>query len=267
MKVDFSRFEPLAGSRPALVVARHPAGDLLALQTLSEAADVAPALGIWEEATGALVWTYEGVAGLVWTADGAQLLLWKLPTADAALDVRTPGRFERRSWPADAPLSACAFALPWTPWPRDLWVAPDGALAAVRWVDEGLSGWEPVILSPMGDAHLAGAGFMLDSEVATDTHPVLSPSGHYAVSGYQTVHVTSREGFLVPRQQGRFEVGRVVVMDLRAHTFRDILLDDAVPAKLHGTAARWSELPAFLDETRFSLTLPTGATRVFTTLE
>ena len=44
MKVEFSRFEPLAGSRPALVVARHPAGDLLALQTLSEAAGVAPAL-------------------------------------------------------------------------------------------------------------------------------------------------------------------------------------------------------------------------------
>jgi hypothetical protein len=56
-------------------------------------------------------------------------------------------------------------------------------------------------------------------------------------------------------------------MDLRARAFRSILVDDAVPAKLHGTAARWVELPMFLDETRFTLTLPTGATRVFTTLQ
>jgi hypothetical protein len=172
MKVDFSHLEPVASSRPALVVARHPTGGLLALQTLSEVAGVAPALGIWEEATGALVWTYEGAAGPAWTADGAQLLLWTLPTADAAIGDGTPGRFERRSWPADTLLSACTSALPWTPWPRDLWVAPGGQLAAVRWVDEGLSGWEPIVLSPMGDAHLAGAGFVLDSEVAVATHPL-----------------------------------------------------------------------------------------------
>ncbi len=114
--------------------------------------------------------------------------------------------------------------------------------------------------------HLAGAGFQLDSGAAVDTHPVLSPGGRYAISGYQTLHVTSRDGHLAPRQRGRFEVGRVVVMDLQARTFREILVDDAVPAKLHSTAARWVELPMFLDETHFTMTLPTGATRVFSTL-
>ncbi len=210
------------------------------------------------------MWAYEGAAALAWTADGTQLLLWALPTPEA--DVGTPGRFERRSWPADVPLYACTFALPWTPWPHDLWLAPDARLAAVRWVDEGLSGWEPIALSGAGDMHLAGAGFQLDSGAAVDTHPVLSPGGRYAISGYQTLHVTSRDGHLAPRQRGRFEVGRVVVMDLQARTFREILVDDAVPAKLHSTAARWVELPMFLDETHFTMTLPTGATRVFSTL-
>lgn len=257
MTLDFSRFEPLSGSRPNQLVARHPAGGYLALQVHSEGA------GIWEEATGALVWTYEGATELTWTADGAQLLLWAVASPDA--EVGTPGRFERRSWPADVLLSSCAFALPWVQWPYDLWVAPSAQLAAVRWITQGLSGWEPIVLSAAGDTHLAGAGFALDSSVAVDTYPVLSPSERFAVSGYQTLHVTTRDGHGVPRQRGRFEVGRVVVMDLRARAFREILIDDAVPAKLHGTAAGWGELPVFLDETHFSVMLPTGATRVFST--
>jgi len=256
--LDFNRFEPLAGSRPYRIVARHPDGDLLALQALGEA------VGIWEEATGALVWTYEGAAALAWTVDGTQMLLWVVASPDT--DAGTPGRFERRSWPADALLGSCTFALPWTPWPHDLWVAPSAQLAAVRWLDEGLSGWESIVLSEAGDTHLAGAGFELDSEVAVDTHPVLSPSGRSAVSGYQPLHMTTSNGrHPVPRQHGRFEVGRVVVMDLHARSFHEILVDDAVPAKLHGTAARWGELPEFLDETHFRVTLPAGATRVFST--
>ena len=265
MRVDFSRFEPLAGSRPILACARNPTGGYLALQALSEVAGAAPALGIWEEATGALVWVYEGAAALAWTADGAQLLLWALTAPE--VNVGTLGRFARRSWPPDVPLGSCTFALPWTPWPRDLWVAPGAQLAAVRWVDEGLSGWEPIVLSQAGDTHLAGAGFQLDSGAAVETHPVLSPGGRYAVSGYQTLPATSRGGLLVARQRGHFEAGRVVVMDLHARTSRDIRIADAFPAKLHGTASSWVELPVFLDETHFSVTLPTGATHVFNTLE
>jgi hypothetical protein len=78
VRMDFSRFEPLTGSRSMLVVARHPAGGYLALQALSEVAGAAPALGIWGEATGELVWVYERAAALAWTADGAQLLVWAL---------------------------------------------------------------------------------------------------------------------------------------------------------------------------------------------
>lgn len=272
MKLDFSHFEPLAGSRPTQVVARHPAGGYLALETTGTA-EAPPELGVWEAATGMLVWADEGVAALAWTTDGAQLLLCArmgAPAADvdadADADVGTPGRFERRSWPADELLDTCTFTLPQTLWPQDLWVESGGRLAAVRWVDQGGSGWEPIVLSPAGDMHLAGAGFTLDSGVAVETHPVLSPSGRYAVSGYQTLHATTRDGFEVPRQRGRFEVGRIVVMDLHARTFRSILVDDAVPAKLHGTAAGWVDLPVFLDETHFKVMLPTGATRVFSAL-
>ena len=98
-------------------------------QVLSELAGAPPAVGIWEAATGALVWAYEGAAALAWTADGTQLLLWELGTPDADGDIKTPGSFERRSWPTDALLGACTFALPWTRWPHDLWVAPGAQLA------------------------------------------------------------------------------------------------------------------------------------------
>jgi len=262
---DFSHCEPLAGALPTKEIAHHPAGAYMAMET----SQMPPALGIWETATGSPVWTEAGALALAWTPDGSELLLVRedrpsrIPKALAeAPDGYT---FERRLWPQDDLASSCPLRLPFSAWPVDIWVASTGTLAAVRWMDQGASGWEPMLLRRRGDAHLLGAGFELASEVGVYAHPTLSPDGRFAVSGYQTTYKTLPTGTRTPLVRGRFEVGRVVVIDIPAGTSRDIVLDDAVPAKLHGTAARWGEVPVFWNTEHFELLLPTGAKRIYST--
>jgi hypothetical protein len=265
-----SRFERMAGALPSKEIARHPAGIYVAMET----EQAFPGVGIWETATGALVWANESVLAATWTPDGSELLLVQVDTSstsDAAPhapeDASDGCVFERRLWPQDTLVSACPLQLPFSSWPSDIWVAPTGALAAVRWVDQGASGWEVALLNSTDAVHLVGAGFELASEVGIDTHPALNPNGHYAVSGYQTMYGRLPDHHWAPLQRGRFEVGRIVVIDIAAGIYRDIVIDDAVPAKLHGTASRWADIPVFLDADNFELMLPTGAKRIYSVKE
>lgn len=263
----FSRFELLAGILPVKEIARHPAGTYVALEVVQ----TSPVVGIWETATGALVWTEAGVLAAAWAPDGSELLIVRedqpVGHGDAAADALENASadyiFERRLWPRDALVSSCPLQLPYSGWPVDLWVAPTATLVAVRWMDQGASGWEVVLLRSAGDVHLVGAGFELASEIGIDSHPTLSPDGRYAVVGYQTTYQALPGGRQMPLQHGRFDVGRVVVIDLLAGTYREIVIDDMVPAKLHGTATRWNDAPIFLDARRFELLLPTGAKRIY----
>jgi hypothetical protein len=257
-----ARYEPLDGLGPSKEVARHPSGAYVALET----AHVSPQVGIWETATGVLLWAEPGTLFVQWALGGSVLLVVRENSTharDKAGDERDGYDFERWSWPQGERDSKCAINLPFSAWPADLWVAPSASLVAVQWVDQGASGWEVVAQTGVGDRQLLGAGFELASELGTQTHPVLSPDERYAVSGYQTIYDSTPWGGEIPRAHGRFEVGRCVIIDIAAGTHHDLLIDDAVPLKLHGTAARWTDLPTFIDSEQFTLQLPTGAKRVY----
>jgi len=173
--------------------------------------------------------------------------------------------FERRLWPEDTSVSSCRFhfCVPRAPWPHDIWLATTGKLAIGRWLDQGGSGWEPIIISDLGDTHLPRAGFRLDSEVAIQMSPGMSPSGRYAASGYETKYTSTSDGLETPVLHGRYVVGSVTVIDLHSAAFWQITITDAVPAKLHGTASRWTDTPVFTSEEEFTLMLPTGSKRIF----
>src|SRR6478672_4137327 len=119
--MDFSRFEPLSGALPARVIAHHPGGAWIAMETDS----IPPALGVWDTATGQAVWTEEDVLALTWNIDGSQLALVRSAISSAEQHTATNRQryiFERRLWPEDVMLSECAFKflLPWDPWPYDI---------------------------------------------------------------------------------------------------------------------------------------------------
>jgi hypothetical protein len=261
--VDFSKFEPLSGAQPARVIARHADGVFIAMETDSPQ----PAIGVWDSATGQAVWTQEGALAFAWNHDGSQIIL--VESASASDPTSSTDRqqyvFDRRLWPADTSVSRSHFhyCVPWEPWPYDIWLAPRSKLALVRWADQGVTGWEPIILSDAGDIHLAGAGFQIDSEVAVEMSPGISPGGRYAANGYQTKHTLTSHGNQIPLTQGRYEVGFITIIDLYKASFHQITLADAVPAKLHGAASRWTDMPVFTSDEEFMLMLPTGSKRTF----
>lgn len=174
--MDFSKFEPLSGAQPARVITRHPDGVYIAMETDS----LQPAIGVWDSATGQAVWMQEGVLALVWSHDGSQIMLVESTSASDPTPSTDRQRyiFDRRLWPADMSVSGSLFhfCVPWEPCPYDIWLAPTAKLALVRWADQGATGWEPIILSDTGDIHLAGAGFEIDSEVAVEMFPGISPN-------------------------------------------------------------------------------------------
>lgn len=255
-----ARFELLGNALPSKEVAHHPTSTYVAMET----DQTPPAVGIWEVTTGSLVWADAGALALAWTHDGEQLLVIREERrASQPDDMQDAYVFERRLWPRDSLESSCLLQLPYSAWPYDLWVASTDTLAIVHWMDQGASGWEVMLIQRFGDVHLVGAGFEVASEVGIEGQPTVSPNRRFAVSGYQSVYKTLPEGAQVLMQRGRFEAGRIVVIDILAGTYRDIVVDDAVPAKLHGTAARRVDAPQFLDRERFEVMLPTGAKRIY----
>jgi hypothetical protein len=255
--LDLSRYEPLAGFAPSKKIASEPTNVYIGMETSA----TPPVAGIWEIATGNLIWAEEGTLTLAWNYAGTQLLAARELSAKA--EDKQHYLFERHSWPQDYLISQCSVQLPFSAWPYDLWVAPSNTLAVMRWVDQGMSGWEAILLKNNGDVHLKGADFRLMSGEAIQCYPALSADERYAVSGYQTIYRTTDTGHQVPLTHGRYEVGRIVVIDIRNSNFREITIDDAVPAKLHGTASKWTDVPIFLDNQRFTIALPSGAKRIF----
>lgn len=210
-----------------------------------------------------------------WTHSGTQLLVVR---EDQSVSVQRPGAptigdergerepcyvVDRWNWPAGQRESTCTLHLPYSAWPVNLWIASTDTLVAVRWMDQGASGWEPVVIRPAGDPQVRGAGFELASEVSVETYLALSPDERFAVSGYQTVYRSTPHGQQAPQHRGRFEVGRIVMITISAATYRDILVGDAVTAQRHGTAVRWTDIPLFLDPERFQVQFPTGAKRTY----
>lgn len=206
------------------------------------------------EAAGMLAWLKQ---------DSEIVLLADHPEKSEQVYEQRSFLFERRTWPDTALISSCVVSLPWGA-PENMLVSPYGNLAVMRWLTEGASGWEFVILSEAGDFQLQGAGFEIDGPAAIYASPAFSPDGCYAVSGYHTKFVEDEKGYYRwPLRRGRFEVGCITVICIPEGTFHEIIISDAVPVKLHGTASQSLDEPVFLDNERFMTMLPTGAKRTF----
>ncbi len=152
-------------------------------------------------------------------------------------------------------------------WPDNLLISPQSNLVVLRWLDQGFSGWEFILLRKTDDFHLKEARIELDSEVEAFTQPAFSPDGRYAVSGYHTQFNPAFPAWEAAHwkiaQQGRYEVGGVTVLRLLDGTSYRIPIADAVPIKLHGTASHFFEPPVFLDNDHFLVLLPTGANKTY----
>jgi hypothetical protein len=206
------------------------------------------------EAAGMLAWLKQG-SEIVFLADRPSI-----EKSEQVYEQRS-FLFERRTWPDTTLISSCEVSLPWGA-PENMLVSPHSNLVVLRWLTEGASGWEFVILSEAGDFQLQEAGFEIDGPAAIYVSPAFSPDGRYAVSGYHTKFVAEK-GHSWPLQRGRYEVGCITVICIPEGTFHEIIISDAVPVKLHGTASQSLDVPVFLDNERFMTMLPTGAKRTF----
>lgn len=256
--LDFSRYEPLDGHRPYRVMAWHPTGRYVAMSIFCQRE---PMVAVWEEATGKMVWADKRAEALTWLKHGSEMVILtdRIGESSATYQGHT---FERRAWPENTLISACKVSLP--PWgePVDILVSPHGNLALLRWLTQGASGWEFVLLSDASDLQLQGAGFEMDTPAAIYASPAFSPDGCYVVSGYHTRLVEDKRGGNIPLQRGRYEVGFITVVCIPDGTFHEIIIADAVPVKLHGAAQSLDE-PVFLDNEHFMTMLPTGAKRAY----
>lgn len=207
----------------------------------------------------------EAAGMLAWLKQGSEVVLLAERSSFEKSEKTYEERsfmFERRMWPDTKLISSCEVSLPWGA-PENILVSPHGNLVVMRWLTEGLSGWEFVILSDAGDFQLQGAGFGIDGPAAIYASPAFSPDGRYAVSGYHTKFVEDKDGHSWPLRRGRYEVGCITVICIPEGTFREITISDAVPAKLHGTASQSLDEPVFSDNEHFMTMLPTGAKRTF----
>lgn len=207
----------------------------------------------------------EAAGMLAWLKQGSEImLLADRPSIDKSRSVyeQRSFLFERRTWPDTVLISSCEVSFPWCA-PENMLVSPHENLVVMRWLTEGVSGWEFVVLSDAGDFHLQGAGFEIDGPAAFYASPAFSPDGRYAVSGYHTKLVEDKKGYSILLQRGRLEVGGITVICIPEGKFHEITLSDVVPAKLHGTASQSLDEPVFLDNERFMTMLPTGAKRTY----
>jgi hypothetical protein len=93
---------------------------------------------------------------LAWLKQGSEIvLLTDRPSIEKSERVYEQHSFlfERRTWPDTALISSCEVSFPWCG-PENMLVSPHENLVVMRWLDEGVSSWEFVILSETGDFQL-----------------------------------------------------------------------------------------------------------------
>ncbi len=264
---NFSRYERVYGQNPRRVVARHPSGHYVAMEYYYQQEwNVA----VWEEETGKVAWTQERTKNLCWLKQGTEVALLTKRTAYGRLGAPyEQDIFERRTWPGNTLISSCRVTWAWG-WPDSIVVSPYDNLAAIRYLDEGISGWEFVIISDTGDYQLRGAGVeTIGNQPAIHTFPGFSPDGRCAVSGYHTKFVENKLGYLAPLERNSFEIGYIMVICILEATYYAIPIRDAVPAKLaeddlddaDETIAPTQSV--FLDNEHFTTTFPTGEKRTY----
>jgi hypothetical protein len=304
MPVDFdtSSFEPLHGERFFWFLDRHPDDRHVALQVIASLHTSAERAGVWDQYTGKLVWTPEGVSAIAWLHGGEQVALiheeyHRAPDHPAIIGSPLQREFSytfvHATWPELSFIDSCGLAFP-TGWPVDLVISPREDLAIVKWRDQEESGLEFVALGEKdpqqientGLQHLAplaltggkgGGGFPLNTPLVF--RPVFSPDGHYIVLTWQDEAVwwssdaysADDSGKIVPPVSlgGEFTTGTVTIIDWQERTHRSIPLVERLLAgwrpepRDDGGEGLLIEPPIFVDDEYFTLALPTGEMRTF----
>ena len=255
-------YEPLNGRRPAFVLDEHPDGAHVALMVVDSPYNRA---AVWDRRARRAAWAPEATQALCWLPGGKEVVLVR----DG---LRGPGRqprfvFERRSWPGVELLSACPVESDEANWCAGMAASPRGSLVAVAWLEQHVGGFELIAIRPDGDRQIPGAGYAVEPNAISD--PVFSPDGRYLVLGCGRLGWWNRdEDPDLPSPGGRFLVGHVLTRDLDAGLWREIPIEEEVPAGWLPDAAGGEAAidrpigdPRFESLTDFTVRLATGRVR------
>jgi len=278
--LNLTTFAPLDGILPHLVLDRHPDGRAVALQAPFSPLDRA---AVWDAQTGALIWNPGVTMALHWLPNGEEIVLLRErsavtrgypPLADSPLGDGNWYVLERASWPGRTVVGACKVVLP-EGWGNAVTVSPRGDLAAVRWFEQDAAGFVLVALREGGDRQLPDPGYRTAPDNLVQG-PVFSPDGRFLVlscgRGFWWAGDDEGEDPTVPASGGRYEIGHVAIYDVREKAAQEIVIEEDVPAGWlpeDPEDLEHNELlgePRFIAAHEFTVTLPTGTERRFSTV-
>jgi hypothetical protein len=274
--IDLSRYERLGGARPTALISSHPDEQYVALHVSGSPLNRA---GIWEVATGRLVWEPSDTVALSWMPDGGEMLLirdlyQRAPDHPAmivsALQQEYAWSLERRSWPERNRLRTCPLQLS-TGWFDDVVVSPRGDLAAAYWQEQDCAGFELVALGAVEDRQLEDGSCSVETNWATG--PVFSPDGRYLLPatgpGSLRWAPAADEDPNTPSPGGRFRVGDLLVYNVDTRERQVLHVHADIPAgwlpdEPESGEAELLQLTEFVTDTTFRVKLPSGDWRVLT---
>lgn len=257
---------------------------------------------IWNRETFEIVCEPEGAVALSWNAEGSEMgMVREYYHRPSTYDSDIPSIYsyvwERYTWPEQKLLHSCTLHFD-TNWPELVVFSPLGDLAVIQWFEAEKSGLHFIGLTKYGDQLLDDADLPLiehegdfseDAEDEEDgrffvetnltTSPVFSPDGRFIIFCWQqSQHWWTDvpddmyvEGDL-PARVGECHVGYAQILDGETNTTHSIALFANVPPGWQPSyeGDRSNELlsePVFIDAEHFQVQLPTGETRVYSTLE
>ena len=209
---------------PLWLLDHHPLGQLVAMQATVDVHCLTSRAGVWDAASGKLLWQPDNTLALCWLPGGHEVVLIREayersldhpPMLIGPLQSEYTYFFERRTWPGKALISRCVIRPP-AGWIDRVVVSPRGDLAAFRWIEQGCAGFELVALTADGDRQTPGAGYRTKPNLLSG--PVFSPDGSYiALScGRWSWWMANLEDYWeydkdTPSSGGSFEVGHVTI--------------------------------------------------------
>jgi hypothetical protein len=245
---------------------QHPDGQHVALQANVWIRCATTRAGVWDVASGKLVWEPQDTLALCWNQDGDEIYLVRdsyQRSPDHPDRIIGPAQhettyfFERWAWCDPVMTGRCTIRPP-TGWLDYVTVSPRGNLAAIRWIEQDCAGIVLVVLLGDGVQQLPAAQFR--TEWNHVSRPIFSPNGRYLVltSGsplYEDEEDEESEVF-------RCHLGFVWIYNTATDNARAVAIEEEWHT-IRETNARLGYLgePRFVSADEFVVRLPTGAQR------